>query len=141
MPAIANTILMDGAATPLARTFAPAKVSPDAAMLENRSSGTYIGFDKLVYELSRPKGNSNVANRNLKLTLRIETPKLEVVSNNTVSGISPAPTVSYRPFGELTFVFPERSSRQDRKDLRALFVSLLNHASSIAAIEDLELPY
>lgn len=141
MAAIANIVLTDGNATPVAHTFAPAKTSADMALYEDRVNGIYVGYNKLTVTLTRPQGNSNVANRNLKLNVKIETPKLEVVSNSTVSGISPAPTISYRPFGELNFVFPERCSKADRKDLRAYFLKALADAAIIAAIEDYELPY
>jgi hypothetical protein len=68
--------------------------------------------------LKRPTGPGNQANRNIRAMVKIETPKLENVSNSTISGIAPAPTVSYRPACMIEFVLPERCSLQDRKDLR-----------------------
>jgi hypothetical protein len=141
MPAIANVSINDGLATPVAHVFAPAKTQSDYALLEDRVAGVYIGYNKLTMTLARPTGDSKSANRNLKLTMRIETPKMEVVSNNTISGIAPAPTVSYRPWAELTFVFPERCSLQDRKDLQAFVKNLLANSFATAAVETYELPY
>lgn len=141
MSAIANIVLNDGQGTPVAHTFAPAKTAADYAVLEDRAAGVYIGFNKLTFNLQRPVGPSNVANRNLKLSILIETPKLEVVSNNTVSGIQPAPTVSYRPKVELTVTFPERCSLQDRKDLQAYIKNALANAAVTDAFEKYELPY
>lgn len=141
MAAIGNIVINDGQGTPVAHTFSPARTSADSALLEDRIAGVYIGYNKLTFDLQRPKGNSNGATRNLKLVVRIETPKLENVTNSTVSGIAPVPTVSYRPFVELTAVFPERSSLQDRKDLQAYVKNALSNAFVTDAFEKFELPY
>lgn len=141
MPAIANIVINDGLGTPVAHTFAPAKTQADMALLEDRVSGLFIGYNKLTFELKRPQGASVTANRNLKLMVKIETPKMETVSNNTYAGVAPAPTVSYRPVAELTFTFPERCSLQDRKDLKAFVQNLMANSFMTSAIENYELPY
>ncbi len=141
MGAISNIVINDGQGTPVAHTFAPAKTQADYALLEDRSAGIYIGFNKLTFSLSRPKGETKSANRNIHLSIRIETPKLENVRNSTISGIAPAPTISYRPQVELNVVFPERCSLQDRKDLQAYIKNALSNAFVTDAFEDYELPY
>jgi hypothetical protein len=141
MAAIANIVVNDGLATPVAHTFAPAKTQSDMAVLEDRVSGVYIGFNKLTFQLTRPNGPSKAATRNVKLSIKIETPKMEVVSNATLAGIAPAPTVSYRPVAELNVTFPERCSLQDRKDLKAFVQNLLANAFVTDAFEKYELPY
>ena len=141
MSAIANIVINDAQATPVAHTFAPAKTSADYALLEDRAAGIYIGYNKLVFELKRPAGNSKVADRNIKLNVRVETPKLENVTNSSISGIAPAPTISYRPTMEVGFTFPERCSLQDRKDLRAFLLALAANSFFIDAVEKFELPY
>lgn len=141
MAAIANIVINDGQATPAAHTFAPAKTQADMALLEDRTAGIYIGYNKLTFALMRPVGASKEATRNLKLSIKIETPKLETVSNNTVSGIAPAPTISYRPVVELMVTFPERCSLQDRKDLQAYIKNVLANSFVTDAFEKYELPY
>lgn len=141
MAAIANIVINDGQTTPVAHTFAPAKTQADMALLEDRTAGIYIGYNKLTFMLTRPTGPSKEATRNLKLSVKIETPKLETVSNNTVSGIAPAPTISYRPVVELICTFPERSSLQDRKDLQAYIKNVLSNSFVTDAFEKYELPY
>lgn len=141
MSAIANIIVNDGLATPVAHTFSPASTSAGIALLEDRVSGIFIGFNKMTFSLTRPTGPSQTANRNLKLSLKIETPKLETVSNNTYSGIAPAPTVSYRPVAELICTLPERCTLQDRKDLQAFIKNALSNAFVTDAFEKYELPY
>lgn len=141
MAAIANIVINDGQATPVARTFSPAKTVADLAVLEDRAAGIYIGFNKLTFALKRPKGDARTASRSLKGSIKIETPKLETVSNHTVTGIAPAPTISYRPWAELVVDFPERCSLQDRKDLQAYVKNLMNNTFVTDFFEKYELPY
>ena len=141
MSAIANIVINDGLGTPVAHTFAPAKTQSDFALLEDRTAGIYIGYNKLTFALTRPNGPSKDATRNLKLSIKIETPKLETVSNNTISGIAPAPTVSYRPVVELVATMPERCNLQDRKDLQAFIKNALSSTFVTDAFEKYELPY
>jgi len=141
MSAIANIVINDGQSTPVAHTFAPARTSADYALLEDRAAGVYIGYNKLTMMLERPKGQSRDASRNLKLVIRVETPKLENVTNSTISGIAPAPTISYRPMAELTVTLPERCSLQDRKDLQAYVKNVLSNTFVTDAFERYELPF
>lgn len=141
MAQIANIVINDGQAVPVAHLFAPAKAIADMAVLEDRAAGIYIGYNKLTFALTRPKGPSNSASRNLRLSIKVETPKMEVVSNGTVSGIAPAPTVSYRPVAEVVCTFPERCSLQDRKDLQAFVKNAFSNAFVTNAFENYELPY
>jgi len=140
MAAIANIVINDGQVTPVAHTFAPAKTQADFAVLEDRSAGSYVGFNKLTYALTRPSGNTKGASRNLKLSIKIETPKLEDVQM-VVSGFAPAPTVSYRPVIEVIATMPERCLLQDRKDLLAFVKNALANSFTTDAFEKFELPY
>lgn len=139
MSAIANIVVNDGLATPVAHIFSPAKTEADFAQLEDRAGGFYVGYNKLTYRLTRPVGNTS-SSRNLKLSIKIETPKLETLGTNQ-AGLTPPPTVAYRPVVELMVTLPERSSLQDRKDLLAFTKNVLANAASTLAFEQYELPY
>jgi len=142
MSAIANIVLNDAQATPVAHTFAPAKTPVDGALWEDRSASQYIGYNKLSMSISRPTGAiKDGANRNLKLNIKLETPKLENVTNSTVSGIAPAPTVSYRPVAELVVTLPERCSLQDRKDLQKYLQQLVTNSFVTSLFENYEVAY
>lgn len=141
MANIANIVLNDAQATPVAHTFAPASVEAGRAVLEDRASGVYIGYNKLTLTLSRPTGQPKSATRNLVLGVKMETPKMETVSSSTVAGIAPAPTVSYRPFAELKVTVPERSVLQDRKDLQKFMREVLANPFVTDMFEKFELPY
>lgn len=141
MSAISSIVINDGMGVPVAHTFAPAKASDDFAQFEDRVSGIYVGYNKLTLSLQRPKGPANVSNRNLKGSIKIETPKMETTSNNTIAGIAPAPTISYRPVVELNVTFPDRCNLQDRKDLLAYIKNVLSNAHVVTFFENYELPY
>lgn len=145
MAQIANIVLNDAQATPVAHTFAFGSMenqkSQGTVVFEDRAVGLYIGYNKLTLACVRPNGDARSATRNLKLHVKIETPKLEVVSNSTVSGIPAAPTVSYRPVAELIVTMPERAQLQDRKDLQKFLKEALNNAFVTDLFEKFELPY
>lgn len=119
--------LADGKATPVTHIFQPARRSTDFASWEERTSGVYIGYEKLTMSLTRPKGPSKTANRELTVTAKLEMPVLETLGTSD-SGLTPPPTVAHRPWVEVIYHLPDRSTAQQRKDLRTMFGAL--HASS-----------
>lgn len=140
MPAIASITANDGETPAVSHTFEPAKTTADYAFWEDRDAGIYVGNKKLTLELIRPKGNGNVGNRNLQLKVRLELPRLEVLGNSS-SGITPPPTVAYRLAAEIVYTLPERSTQQERKNLRALTANLISSLQFTDAVEKLAIPY
>lgn len=143
--AAANIVLADAQATPVNHTFVPLGPDKDGVFwFEDQSQASPIGFWRISYQLKRPpvgQAGQNSANRNYRVIVGLHEPVLEVVSNNTVSGISPAPTVSYVCRSFFEDVMPERSSLQNRKDLRKMSANLKNEAQYIALVENLTTPY
>lgn len=141
MPAIANIVIADSA--PVNRGFSPSRQGLinglSVAEYENRAANTGIpvGFHRIQMSMSRPSKDR----KTYRLVLKVSTPVLEVVSNSTVSGIAPAPTVSYTPMCQIEFVIPDRSSPTVRADLRAFAANLLGHASVVSAVNDLDFPF
>jgi hypothetical protein len=77
----------------------------------------------------------------LRATIALHEPILENVTNSTVSGIAPAPTIAYANRCFVEFVLAERSSLQNRKDLRKMVATLLGEAQVTAIVENLITPY
>lgn len=142
MPAAANIVLADAQATPVTHTFVP--LGPDAQGLfwfEDQSLASPIGYWRISMELKRPpnpKPGEDSSKRVLRAKIGLHEPILENVSNSTVSGIAPAPTLSYTPRCFSEYVLPERSSLQNRKDLRKMSMNLQADALSIALVENLQ---
>ena len=139
MPAIGNVVINDGATTPVAHIFAPAGISGNVASLADRSGGIPVGYFTLDISLRPPSSQS--LEKMYLATFRIKTPILEQTSASTATGIQPAPTVGYTPIAELKFWLPERSSLQNRKDLRLFVKNLLADAVVTAVVDNLESVY
>jgi len=143
--AAANIVLADAQATPVNHTFVPLGPDRDGVFwFEDQSAVSAIGYWRISMQLKRPavaKAGQNSSQRTFRAVLGVHEPLLETVSNNTVSGIAPAPTVAYTPRCFVEYVLPERASLQDRKTLRKMVANLLGEAQSTALVETLVTPY
>lgn len=143
--AAANIVLADAQGTPVNHTFVPKGPDKEGVFwFEDQSQANAIGFWKISLQLKQPPvsqaGQSSAA-RTFRAVIGWHQPILETVSNNTVSGISPAPTVSYVPRGFAECILPERSALLDRKNIRKMMANGLAEAQITALIETLVLPY
>lgn len=143
--AASNIVLADAQATPVNHTFVPLGPDKDGVFwFEDQSATNAIGFWKISFQLKRPaaaQAGQSSDRRTYRAVIGMHEPILETVSNNTVSGIAPAPTVSYvlRSFAE--FVLPERASAENRETLRKMVYNLLAETQAVALVEDLVMPY
>jgi hypothetical protein len=84
---------------------------------EDQSAANAIGYWKIAVTLTRPSapsGSISSAGRSFRARVELHEPVLETLSNSTVSGITPAPTISYVTRSFTDFVMPERASLQNR---------------------------
>lgn len=143
--ALANIVLADALATPVNHTFVPLGADKNGVYwFEDQSQASPIGFWRISYSLKRPpigQAGASSANRVYRIQVGLHEPVLETVSNNTVSGISPAPTISYVSRSITEYVLPERTSLQNRKDLRKMNYNLQNESQLVALVETLVTPY
>lgn len=143
--AASNIVLADAQGTPVNHTFVP--LGPDkegAFWFEDQSQASPIGYWRISYQLKRPPvgvAGANSNQRTFRAVIGLHEPVLENVTNNTVSGIAPAPTVSYVPRSFVEYVMPERASLQNRKDLRKMCYNMQNEAQLVALVENLVTPY
>jgi hypothetical protein len=134
-------VLSDAQATPVDHTFNPiGKDEKEVFWFVDQSASNAIGFWKVSVEITQPKtprpGESS-AQRVSRIRVGLHEPVLETVSNSTVSGIAPAPTVAYIPRSFHEFVLPERCTLLDRKNIRKMSASLLADANVVSVIENL----
>lgn len=135
-----NIVLADAQATPVAHTFVPVGKIGDVFWFEDQSVANAIGYWKISVQGTRPPAptsGSSSKDRTFRVKIGLHEPVLETLSNSTVSGILPAPTVSYVPRSFMEFVMPERSSLQNRKDLRKMASLLLADTQVISVVETL----
>lgn len=107
---------------------------------EDQSAASSVGNWRVAVDLKRPQapnGKTSSDGRSFRVRIELHEPVLETVSNATVSGIAPAPTVSYIPRSYLEYVMPERATLQNRKDLRKMMGLLNADTQIIATVESL----
>lgn len=135
----ANIVINDVETVPVAHTFTSAGAGWDSnlkAMLanwEDSSAAAAVGFWRLSMSFKRPAAQE----KNYRIIAKTLVPVLENVSNSTISGIAPAPTVAYTNAYETRYVLPERSTLQSRKNGNAIHKGFLANAQTTTAVETL----
>lgn len=140
--AAANIVLADAQATPVNHTFVPIGYDTNGVYWwEDQSQASPIGYWRISMQLIRPApgmAGQDSSKRVYRAKVGLHEPILENTTNSTVSGIQPAPTLSYVPRSYVDYILPERSSLQNRKDLRKMAASLLAETQLTAMIENLQ---
>lgn len=140
-----NIVLADAQATPVNHTFIPLGPDRDGIFwFEDQSQANSVGYWKISIQLKRPKpgvAGQSAASRTVRAIIGLHEPVLENVTNSTVTGILPAPTVAYVPRAFTEYVMPERGTLQNRKDLRKMSANLQNDSQVVALVESFIAPY
>jgi hypothetical protein len=139
-------VLADAAGTPVNHTFVPnGKDDKGTFWYVDRSQANAIGYWKVSVEFKEPasdlKPGSNSKDRNYRIRLGLHEPVMEVLGNNTVSGISPSPTVAYIPRMYIETIVSERSSTLERQHLTKMGASLLAIPQIKATIDNFDKIY
>lgn len=136
-----NIVLADAQGSPVNHTFVPIGRDKNGVFwFEDQSAANAIGYWRISVELKKPPvavAKQSSEGRSNRVLIQLTEPILENVSNNTVSGIAPAPTVSYVPRSYTEFVLPERSALQNRKDIRKMMANLMADTQIVAVVETL----
>lgn len=129
MSAIANVVLNDALATPVAHTFGPVTTDGSLAKWADRSPGIPSGFRILSLEVVPPSGNRTTH----KSTVGLYNPTVA-----TVNGVDTV--VRYSSF-KLEFNIHPDATLQERKDLIKYAREALANAIINASVESLEPAY
>lgn len=116
----------NGAATPVAKSFAPERVAPDNSVFTERSAAVSAGFYRLGVRYS-PASSKRSTNR---VDIDMDLPVL-----STVNGVS---TVAYVGRFKGYFVIPDTMTAAERADLHAFVANGLNVAAVKAVVKDLD---
>ncbi len=138
----ADITVADAASTPVNHTFVWDGQDPRGiSSWSDRSGGVPIGYWKIEVSLTRPNRKANPsATGQYRARVIVKQPVLENVTNSTVSGIAPAPTISYTCMFDGTFVLPERSSLLAREHIAKMVPLILQNTQLVGLIEDLDQP-
>lgn len=143
MAAAVNIVLNDALGTPVAHTFVPTgRDNNGTYWWEDQSTAQGIGYNRVSMTLKRPpppRAGQSSGDRVYRAIITIHTPVLETLGTND-NGLTPPPTVAYVPAFKGEFVISERSTLQNRKDLRKFADFALAEAQLIGLIESYILP-
>lgn len=141
MSAVQLIVLADALATPVNHTFIP--LGPDTNgvwWFEDQSQASPVGFWRISLQILRAKNpavGASAGDRVARVKIGLHEPVLETLSNNS-AGIIPPPIVAFVTRNLQEFILPERSSLQNRKDLRKMAALLLADVQVINMIENLQ---
>jgi hypothetical protein len=116
----------NGAATPVAKSFAPERVSPDNSVFTERSAAVSAGFSRLGVRYSAASSK--------RATNRVDV-DLDFPVLSTVNGVS---TVAYVGRFRGSFVIPDTMTAAERADLHAFVANGLDNALIKGVIKDLD---
>ena len=140
MPALANIVLADAQATPVNHTFIPVGYERETGkwVFEDQSASHPLGYWRLKIKLTKPKapaaGTVSGDQRVQKVMLELWEPALETVGTSD-SGYTALPRVAHIPFFRGEFMLSERSSLQNKKDVRKMAAGLINDALVTSIVE------
>ncbi len=142
MSAVASIVLADALATPVNHTFIPlGQDSNGVWWFEDQSQASPIGYWRVSIEIRRPvtaKNGDSSKDRMNRVITALHMPTLETLSNSTVSGIEPAPTVAWIERSKTEYMVPERATLQNRKDLRKMTQNLQANTMVVDCVESLQ---
>jgi hypothetical protein len=124
MSARTNLVVNDRASTPVAHTFSPDGNDANGVHVYSEKTGTPAANPRFTASLRRTGGK-------YRPTLRFQLP---AVQTQTINGVS-NPVVVRTAYVELSCVFDEGSTEQERKDAVGLMANTL--AASQTQINDL----
>lgn len=139
-----DIVLADAQATPVNHTFVPVGLDKTGVFwFQDQSSANAVGYWRISVEQKQPSpataGTTSGNGRSYRYRIGLHEPVLEVVGNSTVSGIAAAPTVAYVPRVFTEYIFPERCTTLDRKNMRKMNANLHLNAQMVTLIEELRL--
>lgn len=119
----------NGAATPVAKSFAPEQVSPVLSTFTERSAASSVGFIRLGVSLSPASGKRATNRVNIDLDLPVMA---------TVNGVN---TLAYTLRFKGYFIIPDQATSAERADLAAFVANALDNAQIRAVVKDLDPMY
>jgi len=132
MPSIATLTLTDAAATPVNHSFIPKDCTSALATWQENSS----------VPIGRPTASLSITEtaQTYKVMGKLEVPVLETISGDD-NGYVAVPRVAFTGVAKGELILPKRSTLQNRKDLKAMFIDFMSDAIMTAAVENQERAY
>jgi hypothetical protein len=119
----------DGAATPVAKSFAPERVAPELSTFTERTAASSAGFLRLgvSYSAASSKRSTN------RVDISFDYPVLQ-----SVNGVN---SVAYTARFKGQFVIPDVMTAAERANLQAFVANAMSNAAVKAVVKDLDPMY
>lgn len=137
MPQIAAVTILDGETTPVSHVFNPIATNPKPQWRRNGVSVPAVGMERLEMSTKLASTPNGVHKHVSQLVI----PVMEQPAGGTSSGYIAPPGVAHELKGVLNLFTHQRSTKQDRKNLRIMFANWLLTPAAAAQIDDLEQPF
>lgn len=128
MPAIADLVINDGLAVPVARTFVPLSASSNQSVHVYRREAIAAGDPTILTSFSPPNGSR----RTYRVNLRVNLPTVVLDSNTSVS------SVLHTARFNADVVIPEAMTQADRDDFAAFIKNALADSVIEGIVADLD---
>lgn len=132
MSSIANIVVYDGAATPVAHTLVPESVTREGGEIVavyREQLASVPKYAQVWASLKLAKLRSGV----YKTEVRVVVPVMETVTNQNAAGYTAAPKVAYENTNVWSSFFHERSDISGRRLSRQLLVNIANNVTTSVA--------
>lgn len=132
---LANITLMDGKTpTPETHVYVPVSNNPAFYQRNGVPGQSVLAFESIKINLTRAK-TPNSANR---IDIDLSIPVMEVPAGGAATGYVAPPSVAHVLNGRIQFFVHQRSTKEQRVDLRTLLRDLLDDPQFIAVVDNLE---
>ncbi len=132
MPQNTTITIKDGAATPKDHVFNPSKIdASNIATFNERVGGVPVGMPTITWSVRAPSKGAPA----YKVTGKLVLPK---VVTSTGSDGKTITSVDYENLANVSFAVSERSTRQERVDLRVMTSNMLVQSALATTVDDLE---
>lgn len=132
---INSITIADGTSpTPVSHIFNPIANNPARYQRNGVAGQPVIAFEDITIKVQRAK-TPNGANR---VDLELQLPVLEVASGGTSSGLVAPPSIAHVLTARVQLFCHQRSTKEQRVDLRTLLKNLLADVQFTTAVDNLE---
>lgn len=139
-----NIVIADAQGSPVNHTFIPMGLDTAGTFWwEDQSQANALGYWRLGLSIKRPPAASagtSAEGRNYVVKVQLLEPILANVTNSTVSGVAPAPTLAYSTRSYHEFYIPQQGALLDRQNISKMSALALQNAQIKAVIETLAYP-
>lgn len=131
---IADISITDGKTTAVTHVFKPVQSGLESKYKRIGVAGQSAAAAETIVAVAKLASTANGVN---KIELDLSIPVSEVVTGSSGQGYTPAPAIAHIPRAKVTFFVHQRSTVDERKDLRVMLSNLLKDGQIVDLVDNL----